>query len=161
MTELLIVAIVGLIIGAAIGSCLSVPVSNKLLDNEIANASSKYEDIGKNFGKSGFNPGNMPGMPGSSSSKSSSSNSGEGTSTESSSSEGSTESTNEKKSNVPNFGNFGVAQVNQVESIDAVVDFKVLAELLGIGVLLTLLSSLASMIAIARFSPLKILKERG
>lgn len=156
MTELLIVAIAGLIIGAAIGSCLSVPVSNKLLDNEIANASSKYEDIGKNFGKSGFTPGSAPG--GSSAGDSSSSNSGEGASTESSSSEGSTESTSEKKRSVHNFG---VAQVNQVESIDAVVDFKVLAELLGIGVLLTLLSSLASMVAIARFSPLKILKERG
>ena len=57
--------------------------------------------------------------------------------------------------------NFGIAKVSEVKSIDAVVDFKVLAELLGIGVILTLLSSLASIVAIARFSPLQILKERG
>ena len=57
--------------------------------------------------------------------------------------------------------NFGIANVSEVSSIDAVVDFRVLAKLLGIGVLLTLVSSLASMIAIARFSPLQILKERG
>ena len=55
----------------------------------------------------------------------------------------------------------GVAKVSEVDSIDAVVDFKVLAELLIIGILLTILSSLASLIAIARFSPLQILKERG
>ena len=57
--------------------------------------------------------------------------------------------------------NFGIAQIKQVDKIDAVVDFKVLGELLGIGVLLTLLSSLASMVTISRFSPLTILKERS
>ena len=140
MTELLIVAFVSLIIGAGIGACLSVPVSNKLLANEISNASSKYEDIGKNFGMGGFNPGSIPRGD----------------------NEDTTEETEDKKeeTNIRNF-NFGIAKVSEVDSINAVVDFKVLAELLGIGVLLTLLSSLASMIAIARFSPLQILKERG
>ena len=60
-----------------------------------------------------------------------------------------------------NKGNFGIAKVEQIDSIDAVVDMKVLAELLGIGVLLTLISSMASMVAISRFSPLTILKERS
>ena len=141
MTELLIVAFVSLMIGAGVGSYLSVPVSNQLLANEIANESSKYDDIGKNFGMPGFNPDSKK---------------------EESSSENNAEDNNseEKKNNFRN-NNFGVAKVNEVKSIDAVVDFKVLAELLGIGVLLTLLSSLASMIAIARFQPLQILKERG
>ncbi len=57
--------------------------------------------------------------------------------------------------------NFGVANINQVDTINAVVDFKILAELLGIGILLTMLGSLASMISISRFSPLTILKERS
>jgi putative ABC transport system permease protein len=56
---------------------------------------------------------------------------------------------------------FGVAKVNEVDSINAVVDIKVLGELLGLGILLTLVSSLASMVAISRFSPLNILKERS
>ncbi len=130
MVELLIVSFVSLMIGAGIGSCLSVPVSNNLLANEISNESSKYDDIGKNFGINQEKP-----------------------------QEDSSNDNNEKK----DFKemNFGIAKVNAVESIDAVVDFKVLAELLGIGILLTLLSSLASMIAIARFQPLQILKERG
>ena len=49
----------------------------------------------------------------------------------------------------------------QVDNINAVVDFKVLTELLGIGLLLTIISSLSACIAIARFSPLTILKERS
>ena len=142
MSELLIVAMVSLIIGAGIGACLSVPIANKLLANEISNASSKYEDIGKNFGRGEFNP-----------LKQSSDNTNNGEKT--------TES--EAKKDIKDFRdfNFGIAKVNEVDSINAVVDFKVLTELLGIGILLTLLSSLASMIAIARFSPLQILKERG
>ena len=57
--------------------------------------------------------------------------------------------------------NFGVAKVNQIKDIDAVVDIKVLLKLLGIGLALTVISSSVSMIAISRFSPLTILKERS
>ena len=52
-------------------------------------------------------------------------------------------------------------QVQAIDSIEAVVDFTVIIQLLGIGILLTLISSLASMISIQRFSPLTILKERS
>lgn len=145
MFELLIVSVVALLLGAGIGACLSVPVSNNLLENEISNASSEYEDIGANFGM-GMTPPDM----------SNESNNSEETTTK----ESSEETTDDTKKDFKNM-NFGVANVSAVDSIDAVVDFKVLAELLGIGVLLTLLSSLASMIAIARFSPLTILKERS
>lgn len=55
----------------------------------------------------------------------------------------------------------GTTQVQAIETINAVVDFTVIAQLLAIGVLLTLISSLASMISIQRFSPLTILKERS
>ena len=55
----------------------------------------------------------------------------------------------------------GNIQVQEIDTIDAVVDMYVVIELLGIGVLLTLFSSLASMISIQRFSPLTILKERS
>lgn len=52
-------------------------------------------------------------------------------------------------------------QVQAINSLEAVVDFKVVIQLLGVGILLTLMSSLASMISIQRFSPLTILKERS
>ena len=150
MTELLIVLFFSLLIGAGIGSFLSVPVSNKLLANEIENSSNKYEDIGKNFGRGDFNPGD----------KVASNDNGDTKEDETDEKTEETEDNEDKKSDFKNF-DFGVAKVNEVDSIDAVVDFKVLAKLLGIGVLLTLFSSLASMISIARFSPLQILKERS
>ena len=52
-------------------------------------------------------------------------------------------------------------QLKQIDSINAVVDYKVIIELFGIGILLTFISSIASMISIQRFSPLTILKERS
>lgn len=125
MLELLIVCIVSLMIGAFVGSFASVPVANNLLQNEIENSTSSYDNISKNFGMTG-------------------------------------DRDSRPNENGKNFKyNFGIAEINQVDKIDAVVDMKVLVELLGIGVLLTLISSLASMIAISRFSPLTILKERS
>ena len=55
----------------------------------------------------------------------------------------------------------GMPVVEAYDSIDAVVDIKVLLELLGIGLSLVLISSIASMVSIQRFSPLTILKERS
>ena len=55
----------------------------------------------------------------------------------------------------------GVAEIEEVHEIQAVVDMKVLGELLIIGLGITILSSVSSMVAIARFSPLTILKERS
>jgi len=61
-----------------------------------------------------------------------------------------------------NNNNFnGVVTIEQVDSMEAVVDFKVLLQLLAIGVSLTIISSISSCVAIARFSPLTILKERS
>ena len=57
--------------------------------------------------------------------------------------------------------NKGTVTVQSITTIDAVVDFTVIAQLLGIGILLSFISSLASMISIQRFSPLTILKERS
>ncbi len=55
----------------------------------------------------------------------------------------------------------GMPVVEAYDSIDAVVDITVLLELLGIGLILVLISSIASMVSIERFSPLTILKERS
>lgn len=55
----------------------------------------------------------------------------------------------------------GVTNVETFKSIDAVVDFKVLIELLVIGLVITLISCTSSIISIQRFSPLTILKERS
>lgn len=55
----------------------------------------------------------------------------------------------------------GVMQLEEITSINAIVDFEVLIKLLGIGILLTLISSISATVAISRFSPITILKERS
>ncbi len=51
--ELLVVSVVGLLLGAAIGSYVSVPVANKLLESEISKSTTEIEDIRNNFGNQG------------------------------------------------------------------------------------------------------------
>ena len=63
---------------------------------------------------------------------------------------------------MPDFNKLsGVPSVQAYDSIDAVVNIRVILELLVIGLSLVFVSSLASMISIQRFSPLTILKERS
>lgn len=119
--ELLIVSIIGLLIGAGIGSVCSVKVANNLLASEIENAEADYESINENFG------GTMPGH----------------------------------NRDMMMNNKYGIVQIEKIDSMDAIVDFKVLLQLLGIGVSLTIISSISACIAIARFSPLTILKERS
>lgn len=52
------------------------------------------------------------------------------------------------------------SNTNYVDKINAVVNVKVVLELAGIGILLTLISDSVSMIYIAKYSPLKILSSR-
>ena len=149
MFELLVVCVFGLLIGAGIGSFTSIPVANSLLANEIENANSKYDNIYSNFGHGNrIEPKE----------ENDEVNSEVDEETAKTNIDNQEEETKETVNNEPSFG---IARVNQIDNINAVVDIKVLVELLGIGVLLTLLGSLASMIAISRFSPLNILKERS
>ena len=63
---------------------------------------------------------------------------------------------------MPDFNKMsGVPTIQAYDSIDAVVNVTVILELLVIGLSLVFVSSLASMVSIQRFSPLKILKERS
>ncbi len=114
ISELLIVSIVALIIGAFCGSYLAKPIGNTLLHNEIESSAQEEQEISDNFGR--------------------------------------------EHMDMKFEGN---VNVQTIDTIDAVVDFTVLTQLLGIGILLTLISSLASMISIQRFTPLTILKERS
>ena len=55
---------------------------------------------------------------------------------------------------------FSNTDVEYVDKINAIIDGKTILELLGIGVLLTIISSSISMISISRYTPLKILSNR-
>ncbi len=117
VSELVIVSLVALMLGAGIGAVSSKGVSNSLLESEINSSKETTEEVNKNFGNHGGERGGMHGK--------------------------------------------GMPVVEAYDSIDAVVDIKVLVELLGISVSLVLISSIASMVSIQRFSPLTILKERS
>ena len=67
----------------------------------------------------------------------------------------------ENGGSMKDFAEKGRPKVEAYESIDAVVNINVLLELLGIGLTLILISSLAAMVSIQRFTPLTILKERS
>ncbi len=125
LSELFIVAVASLCLGAVIGSFISVPVSNHLLASEISSSQNQTNEIRNNFGMKGESEGTD----------------GEG------------------KGSMQKFQ--GVAVVQAYDSIDAAVDGKVLLELLGIGILITLISGTSAMISIQKFSPLTILKERS
>lgn len=60
---------------------------------------------------------------------------------------------------IPNR-DFRARAVNYISNINAAINFKVLLELLGIGILLTIISSLAAVVFVLRYEPLKILSER-
>jgi putative ABC transport system permease protein len=67
----------------------------------------------------------------------------------------------ESRSNgvMPNgFRNQTISYINHV---DAIIDIKVVGELLGIGILLTIISSSVAVIFVLRYEPLKILSERA
>ena len=143
--ELLAVAIIGLLLGAGVGSASSVKIANSLLATEIANSKEEQESIYKNFG------GPM---------KERSSEETEKKESTEENKEKSDEEETTKRVDRPDRIN-GMIKIEEVDSIKAVVDFKVLLELLAIGLGLTLISSISALIAIARFSPLTILKERS
>ena len=125
VSELVIVSVVALILGAGIGAVSSKSVSNSLLANEINSSNERTEEIGKNFGGANMNGGMLD------------------------------------RDNRGGMRGKGMPVVQAYDSIDAVVDIKVLLELLGISISLVLVSSIASMVSIQRFSPLTILKERS
>ena len=151
MTELLVVTIFGLMVGAGIGASCSVKVANNLLANEIANATEESENINKNFGHD-MNAQQPPEEQ---------EETKEETTNESK--EETTEETDKKEEAKENRATRinGTKTIEKIDKINAIVDYKVLLELFGIGVLLTVVSSIASCIAIARFQPLDILKERS
>ena len=114
ITELLMVSLVSLVLGAVIGEVSAKSVGNYLLQSEITETENSKEEQNNNFGRGDI----------------------------------------ERKFNT------GV-QVKQIDEMNTVVNYVVIIELLGIGLVLTFISGLSSMINIQRFSPLTILKERS
>lgn len=131
MSETLMIAVISLALGALIGSFISTPVANKLLENEIESSTNAKNEIRENFVGGPSNENNS----------------------------GEVEAPKGGRDFTNNFTN--VVNIEAFGSFDATVSPKVLLELLGLCIVLTLISSSSALIAINRFSPLTILKERS
>ena len=134
ITELFIVTFIAILIGTAAGAAISVPTANKLLATQISAQETQATQTQENFGKPGE------------------------TTTQKGSSDNSSSSSGATKASAPT--NFGSKATAYISTINATINFKVIGELLGIGLLLTLFSSCVAVVAILRYEPLKILSDR-
>ena len=139
MCEILVVTMLAVIIGAGIGAVSSVPVTNALLAGQIESQSNQKNQMNQNFGRpgnmgGGFPGGNMGGMP-----SDIPSNIGGG------------------KNPLENM--FGGA-ADYITEVDSAMNLTVVFQMIGVGLLLTLIASAASVMFIMRYDPLKILANR-
>lgn len=131
LTEIFVVTLASVLIGIGVGAVSSVPVTNALLEKQVASQQSQSEQVETNFGRGGFG-----GMMGSSS--------------------GGSQGMGNRFSAL--FG--GNSETNYVTEISSAMNFTVVWQMLGIAVLLTLVAGMVSMIFIMRYDPLKILANR-
>ncbi|MGW8114559.1 ABC transporter permease [Caproicibacterium sp. NSD3] len=134
VTELFTVTLVSIIIGTAVGAAVSLPVTNSLLASQVASQQTQSSRVEQNFGRGRQMENGQAGAFANAT--------GEGTMASGFS------------------GQTGKSVTNYISSVQSATDLTVVVELLGIGVLLTLISSLVAVIFILRYEPLKILTNR-
>ena len=143
MCEILVITMIAVILGAGIGAVSSVPVTNALLEGQVESQNSQQSQMEENFGRpgdfgGGFPGGNMGGMPGG------------------------------MPSDLPDdiggsknpFGGMFEGAANYITEVDSAMNLTVVFQMIGVGLLLTLVASAASVLFIMRYDPLKILANR-
>lgn len=145
VTELFVVTLAAIIVGAGIGAAVSVPVTNALLSAQISSNQQTQQNMTEGFGRDteAFG-GGMMGMP--------------------TRPDGDSVEAPEMPENVGGFGGFmgniKDSAANYISEVSYSTDLVVILQLIGVGILLTLVSSLAAMLFIMRYEPLKILTNR-
>ena len=140
MCEILVVTMIAVVIGAGIGAVSSVPVTNALLEGQVESQNSQQTQMEENFGRPGdFGGGNMHGVP-----------------------------NGKKPANISEdasggknpFENMLGKAENYITEVNSAMNLTVVFQMLGVGLLLTLVASVASVSFIMRYDPLKILANR-
>lgn len=142
LTETFIVTFVAIILGAIIGACTSVPITNALLENQVTSSQTQQTQVEQNFGR------------GSDMQNSNSNNSANNSNQDNKPSDN-----GQDKGNPPSGGFMGQAS-NYISSVSSATDLMVVLELILLGLGLTIVSSLTSVIFVMRYEPLKILSQR-
>ncbi len=132
LTEVFAVTMAAVIIGVGVGAVSALPVTNALLENQIASAQDKSQQVQQGFGRGDMpNIGGM-GTPG-----------------------------NEPGAGFEGIGKvFGQGAADYVSEINSAMNFTVVLQMLGIALLLTLVAGAVSMLFVMRYEPLKILANR-
>lgn len=129
ITEIFVITIIAVVIGAGVGAVSSVPVTNALLENQVASQNDQADRIEQGFGR-GEKTAQIPDSV-------------------------------ENESVSPLDSLMGKNNANAyVTEISSAMNFTVVLQMLGIGVLLTVISGAVSMLFIMRYEPLKILANR-
>lgn len=131
VTELLCVTLIAIVIGAGVGAAVSVPISNNLLSAQIEQMETQAVSQEQNFGRPGASGGMDFAQGG-----------------------------QRPSGMIDVFGSGAQADVTYLDKINATVNFQILGQLVGIGIILTLISSLAAVVFVMRYEPLKILANR-
>ena len=142
MCEILVVTMIAVILGAAFGAVSAVPVTNALLAGQVAGQNSQQAQMESSFGR----PGNFPGgsFPG---------GMGGGMGG------GMSAPPSDMGGRNPFENMFGDA-AEYITEVNSAMNLTVVLQMLGIGLLLTLVASMVSVLFIMRYDPLKILANR-
>ena len=141
MCEILVVTMISVVLGAGIGAVSSVPVTNALLEGQIQSQNNQKNQMDQNFGR----PGNMGGFPGS--------NMG---SMPSDMPSGRPDMSGGKNP----LGDMLGGAADYITEVNSAMNLTVVFQMIGVGLLLTLIASAASVMFIMRYDPLKILANR-
>ncbi len=135
LTESFAVTLAAVIIGVGIGGVTALPVTNALLENQIASQDSRAEQVEGNFGRgSGGGAGDMPTDGG--------------------------ETPQMPSDGRGGMGEFFGGAADYISEINSAMNFTVVLQMLGIAVLLTLVAGAVSMLFVMRYDPLRILANR-
>ncbi|MBR5295746.1 MAG: ABC transporter permease [Clostridia bacterium] len=141
MCEILVVTMIAVVLGASIGAVSSVPVTNALLAGQVESQTSQLTQMEENFGRPGNFGGEMSGMPGQ-------------------------DMGGSVPPDLPDIGgknpfeNMMGSAENYITEVNSAMNLTVVLQMLGVGLLLTLVASAASVLFIMRYDPLKILANR-
>ncbi|MBO4468685.1 MAG: ABC transporter permease, partial [Clostridia bacterium] len=140
VTELFVVTFAALIIGSAIGAATSVPVTNKLLKTINTSQTTSQSETTSSSNSSGkTNQMTPPDF-----------------SFDSKSGRSQMPQFDGKSPNMPGGNKIS----NYIASVKSATNVTVIFEMIGVGIILTLISSLAAMLFVMRYEPLKILNNR-
>lgn len=146
--EILVVTMIAVIVGAGIGAVSSVPVTNALLAGQVESQNNQQTQMDNNFGR----PGNMGGGRGQGGGMQQMPDAGMG---------GETTKIPDDASGKKNpFENMLGGASDYITEVNSAMNLTVVFQMLGVGLLLTLVASLASVLFIMRYDPLKILANR-